>query len=693
MKMRKRKTTLTCLRSNDGTDRIRNWVSDRYDFIIQKRGRGNPRRKKKNRREYVDGFFSFDIETTNYKELKQSFMYCWSFCMDKYVLIGRTWEQFRFLMEELSLYLRDKEYIIIWVHNLSFEWQFLKSIFRNELTDVFALDNRKVVRMTVMEHFEFRCSYILTNNSLAQLTKNMAVKHRKLDGNKFDYTKVRTPGRDLKKYELLYSAVDVLGLCEALKVYFRAVGCNFYNIPMTNTGFVRNDLKLAIRRGCRYSYMTYIQPDLPLLHALHDSFRGGNTHGSRYMAGRIVGEIDDFDRESSYPAELINKNYPHHFVHCGKVTWQEMCRKVKKNKMAALLVVRMVDVKLRDPFWPVPYLAIGKCRKVRDAVEDNGRLISCSHLITTINDVDLRILVSEYQFKIEILDSWFSAYKPLPEAVKDVLRKYGSAKTLLKGVAGQELDYQVAKGRFNSIYGCCVMYPIKPHLVYKDGEFIDAGDKSEEELLTQYSKKGFLPYQWGVWCTSWARYELERGMKMVGHKLVYTDTDSLKFLSDPSISFDAYNEEMIELARKNNAVFLDKEGKEHFLGRFLSEGHHEKFVTLGAKKYVTEDQGHLALTLAGVKKKAGAKELSDRGGIKAFKEGFVFRKSAGLSATYNDDTDEVITILGEKIHLISNIYLEASEYTLGITDDYDFILKLSAMMWNDEIDRNKLLTK
>lgn len=624
-------------------------------------------------------------------------MYMWSFQLEGYTLIGRSWDQFLLLLDELSLHMKEKEYLIIWVHNLSFEFNFLKSLFTFGEKDVFALDNRKVVKMSVLEHIEFRCSYILTNNSLSQLCKNMRVKHYKQDGARFDYSKIRTPGMALKSYELRYSEYDVRGLVEALKIYFKVSGnCNFYNINLTNTGFVRNDIKLALKAGMRYSYMRWIQPDLPMLEALHWAFRGGDTHNNRYYAGRIVGPEGSFDRESAYPAEMLSKKFPHHMTRCGPIEVSDALYKITKNKMAALLVIRVWDLRLRDIYSPNPYISLSKCKNVRNATLDNGRIIRADYLEMAITDIDLRILWNEYKFKFTIIDSWFGVYKPLPECLKDVLRKYGKAKTELKGVEGEELNYQVAKGRFNSIYGCCVMYPIKPLLLYKGGEFIEDTSKTDEELLRAYSSKGFLPYQWGVWVTAWARYELRRGQYIVGNdNLLYCDTDSVKFIEEPEHypDFRSYNEEWKNRMIEADSVFYDKDGKAHYLGQYEKEKSHDKFISLGAKKYAVQDGNKVGLTLAGVKKASGARELESKGGLSAFKVGMVFEKSAGLTATYNDEADMYIEIRGESIHIISNLYLEDTEYTLGITEDYDTIIHLAADLWNNKIDREKLLTR
>ena len=85
----------------------------------------------------------------------------------------------------------------------------------------------------------------------------------------------------------------------------------------------------------------------------------------------------------------------------------------------------------------------------------------------------------------------------------------------------------------------------------------------------------------------------------------------------------------------------------------------------------------LHITVAGVLKKEGAEELKD---IKNFNEGFIFREAGGQSALYNDDPEpKTVYIQGHKVDIVSNIALFPSTYTLGLSADYDQLLKLLAM--------------
>ena len=94
----------------------------------QKRRKGNQGRRN-NVRKYKDAICAFDIETTNDAESMQAFMYHWQFQLNEMTVTGRTWEEFSRFMGGLAEHLKPEEYLVIFVHNLSFEFQFLRGIY------------------------------------------------------------------------------------------------------------------------------------------------------------------------------------------------------------------------------------------------------------------------------------------------------------------------------------------------------------------------------------------------------------------------------------------------------------------------------------------------------------------------------------------------------------------------------------
>ena len=135
------------------------------DIPLQMRKRGNQSTSQKYF--YKDVVAAFDIETTYIEEIDNSVMYIWQMQIGKdQTIIGRTWYEFRRLIEKIKDALNDGERLVVYVHNLSFEFQFLSGIFDFSKDDVFAVDHRKVLKALLDDKIEFRCSYLQTNMSL-----------------------------------------------------------------------------------------------------------------------------------------------------------------------------------------------------------------------------------------------------------------------------------------------------------------------------------------------------------------------------------------------------------------------------------------------------------------------------------------------------------------------------------------------
>ena len=659
---------------------------ENFDYTIisstrnQRRKKGN-QGKRNNKRIYKDLLCAFDIETTNDRESTQAFMYIWQFQINEITVMGRTWEEFITFLERIKDELKTDEYIVIFVHNLSFEFQFLRGIYNFNKEEVFAIDSRKVLKCEMFNHFELRCSYLQTNMSLSEFTHKMGVQDVKLSGEDFDYSIARYPWTPLTDQELQYCINDVKGLVEAMRIQMDLEHDTFYTLPLTSTGYVRRDVKAAMRHFNRQELKDML-PDYNVFCMLREAFRGGNTHANRFYSNVILKDVHSMDFASAYPAAQITQRFPMSpWLREDGMNLDRCLLKIYKHKRACLMRINLFNVRLKDPMWGAPYLAKAKCRNIKNCENDNGRVLSAEYLETTLTDIDFKILLQEYEFDwIEFTDFYHSRYGLLPKQLRETVLEYFRRKTELKGVEGQELYYMKSKNKLNSVYGMSVQSPVKQSIDFIN-DFIDRQD-DERELLDAANKKAFMSYAWGVWTTAHARWELEEAINICGDRFVYCDTDSVKYIGD--LDFDSFNAKKKRRSEENGAVATDPKGIKHYLGVMEHDADYIEFATMGAKKYAYRyPDGTLGITIAGVNKTKGAAELEKAGGLKAFKEGFVFKEAGGTESIYNDDPEiKSLVREGREIPITANLFIKESEYTLGITAEYARILE-NANIWRE----------
>lgn len=652
-------------------------------YPVLKKPKGNPGGRKKEIN-YIDCVCAFDIETTTTtirgKEI--NFMYIWQFQIDEDVTVyGRTWSEFKFFLYRLRERMNKKQ-MVVYVHNLSYEWQYIKSVFNFGQDDVFATDSRKVVKCVIDKTFEIRDSYILTNMSLDAFTRKMNVEHQKLSGIEFNYDKVRYPWTDLTDRELEYCINDVRGLVEAVKAQMKRDGDTLYTIPLTSTGYPRRDMKRVMKNYTSHQALQDMQPDYQEYLLLRDCFRGGNTHANRYYAGKIVdsklihARILSADRSSSYPDVLMNCKYP-----MGK--WRkaqaskENLRNLIRNGYAVIFRAEFTDIRLKDPAWPVPNLSTDKCQTA-SALVDNGRILSAAYCRTALTDVDFRILLCEYQFSdIEVLEMYFTDYDYLPKPMRAVISEYYRQKTALKGKTDpfDILMYDKSKALLNGLYGLLAQDPLKQDIIWTGSEFIEAQDDPEQKLM-KHNRNAFISYSWGVYCTCHARMKLEQGIIIAGAQdFIYCDTDSIKYV-DHGQDWEPFNDLARKASEDSGACAYDSNQELHYMGVYEPDGEYKRFSTLGSKRYAYEDmRGDLHITISGVSKKA-ATEL---GKLENFKEGFIFYHPGKTEADYVDFPESDQIIIDDKlIEVTSYVIIRETTYNLSLSTSYKNLLRLIA---------------
>lgn len=616
-----------------------------------------------------------------------AFMYHWQFCFEDQVVFGRTWKDFKKLLGYLEhrLNLSYHNRLVVYVHNLSFEWQFMRKFV--EFEDGFFVDKYKPLKILLKNGIEFRDSLALSNMKLEKFCEHEKnVIHRKLSGEEFNYDTLRTPAYKLSEYEEGYCYNDVRGLVECIKSRYEEF--NVVHIPMTSTGYVRNDARKMMRQN-RKNREKFL--DLALNKDLYkmcrDAFRGGDTHANRKIVNKLLKYIQSFDITSSYPASMMMDKYP-----MTAFSWISLDTfyKLDFNEDAVLMEVMIVNPKYKGN-CNIPYIPISKCSVIPDIhhrIEDNGRLLKADGaIVMTLTEIDYQIIMNEYDFD-EIRyneDKMYAAKKGyLPKELRDCIMKYYRKKTELKDVKGKEYEYNRAKALLNALYGMMVMRIDQGEVKYVDGKYVESEPDLEAVLQKYYkSRNNFLSYQWGVWVTANSRKRLRDMLNVIGKDVCYVDTDSIKCKNDHRKDFEKINKEIKKTAILSGAFAKNKDGITFYLGTWDYEGTYEKFKTLGAKKYLLqmwvkneetgEDELKTISTIAGVDKKVGAKYFEENG-FDHFTIGEPIPKSGHIVAFYNDSDIHDVIIDGEHIENGSNLALINDVYTIGITDSFEYLL-------------------
>lgn len=575
---------------------------------------------------------------------------------------------------------------IVYIHNFSFEFQFLINVLQFDY--VFARQARKPL-FAEWNTYQFRCSYFLTNMSLAVWAEQRKLKVKKLVGD-LDYTVLRTPKTKLTDTELAYCFNDVLVMYYGLQQYKEKYG-HIIDIPFTQTGEVRKEVIERMNVSSEYKYrkrcLKLIPETIEDYSLLCDCFMGGYTHSNAVHTDIVLDNVCSKDISSSYPTVMCLEKYP--------MTYFEEtipCEDYFNNDNYSYIITFDVE-HLRSKRWNT-WLSFSKCTKIKGYSLDNGRVLKADFVQLSLTNVDYEMFQLCYDFEnLNIIDFRVSSNDYLsPTFVKYILELYGN-KTTLKGIEEQEPLYMKSKQYVNSMYGMMVTKNITDTIEFEE-------DRWKKELLNEnsfYTKiasekkklsKTFGAFQFGVWVTAYARRNLWQGILALDYNVVYCDTDSIKFIDCDSNFFNEYNKRIEE--RENERANMlgipkekfcpkDRNGISHRLGIFDDDGQYKKFKTLGAKKYCYVDNDNkLHMTVSGVRKNA----VSQLHNIEDFKDGTVFdvEHAQKLLMTYIDDMTPIVWNKGHYDEFYSKyqygICAQPTTYSLGITDDYESILTM-----------------
>ena len=679
-----------------------------YD-VETKRSYSKKKGEKKNK--YCNDILTFDIEVTSawideygdiigYEKGKGAdywnglthlaLCYIWQFSFNDKVYYGRELRDFENVLNELP---KDCE-IVIWVHNLAYEFHFLNNFI--EWKNVFAKTPHKPIKCVPKKYpnIEFRCSYMLTRLSLESWGKQIGY-HK--DVGFLDYEVIRTPYTELTEKEMQYCEDDCLVVYKGIQVYKQRYG-NIRDIPLTQTGTVRRVVKDMLMKDREYNlFIKRLIPRSPEEYKmLMKVFSGGYTHANRFFSNTtVMGYIEHYDFASSYPSVMICEKYP--FTPWRYMTDKEMPSDDDFKDYAYILVLRFSNIRC---VTCNTFIQSNKCDCV-NIERDNGRVLSADELTMTMTEQDWLTIKESYEWdSVEVLRKYISKKEYLPKKFIEYILELYSNKTTLKDVEGMEDLYMQSKQYINSLFGMSVTAIVQPDVIFDGKEWsikvLDSvslmGHFEKLRNIRQREKRYFLSYSWGIYITAYARRNLWKCILDCDRDCIYCDTDSIFVLGKHDFSW--YNED-VNRKMKDACEYMGidfektrpktKKGVEKPLGIFAAEDPCSEFKTLGAKRYVERRiaDGKLHLTVSGINKDAVELLHND---INNFRDGFDFNMDADCvdkkMLTYLTDMPVVKFPDGYVSTYKEGINMRRTGYLLTLSDEYKSLLEFCAMPVN-----------
>ena len=567
--------------------------------------------------EYLPIYSGFDIETTNVitDESKAAYMYHWQLVIASdeigYIYLGRRWELFFDLYNRLVEFSRlgTVRKLLCWVANLGFEFQFLRTRLLWDEDNFFAREERHPLAAPTKDGFDFREALSISGGSLAQLAKDYTTT-QKLKGDLY-YKIMRSWKTPLTDTEKDYCINDVAILAEWSSFIFSKYIYPDKKIPLTKTGLLRSEVRNELKNILGYQgakdYKQLVQNAFPdcetYQYWFRWLFRGGYVHANITNTGYVIKNAIGEDETSAYPAWMNFGYYPGTpFV--ARYDLENFSQYLKEK--CCIITVKFTNIQRKTS---ISYESKHKCLELTDALIDNGRVAAAGEMKVVLTELDWQIYTKLYRWEsAEIICLWTSEKIRLPKFILNVLNRHYLNKAKMKkaGLSGTP-EYAIEKSGVNAGYGLLVTRMELSSVKYSNNLENWQIEENNLDFEAEKAKQILLP-QWGIWVTAHARWALfQPGFKIIDELgadyIIYNDTDSYKCRKHPRVLeiFEEYNKwiaKKIQAAGLTDPAFDD-------LGMFdLESPNITRIKTLGAKRYMTEEDGKIKATVAGMPKSA-----------------------------------------------------------------------------------------
>lgn len=477
---------------------------------------------------------------------------------------------------------------------------------------------------------------IFPNFSVDRIAKSFGLPISKL---KIDYHEYREVGHILTKQEIDYIRNDVEIVARALKMMFEE------NLnKMTLASDALSSFKTLFRGNFRN---TFPQLDVEMDEEIRRSYRGGFTYVNEKYKGKERGKGMTLDVNSLYPSVLRCVNdeimpYGLPLYYDGKY----------ENDPEYPLYVQTFTCKFKLKPNKIPCIQL---KNMMGFIANEWLKDSKNELITlTLTSPDFELFMDHYYIEDMVYHGGFKF-----KGAKDLFTKYVDYWTEQKIKAGKEGNKgkrQIAKNLLNSLYGKFGVSPksSKKLPFYREDGTVSYVIKEDEKPRTTV----YIPV--AAFCTAFGRSKVIRtsqairdySMKKYGYDAyIYSDTDSIKCnLTDD------------DLDELKDLIKID----DYKLGYWAKEEEFDRILCLRQKCYITESDGKVHPTIAGL-----PKYLSPIVNFENFKQGFT---TANLTikdmqdlARKNGATDEEVEALHHKTtfkHVNGGIVLLETDFTI-----------------------------
>lgn len=605
----------------------------------------------------------------------------------------REWEELRQAFEDVRACFGDKT-TLVYVHNLSFDIDY---IYKNLSRPKSMLSNSSHgIIASILEDYpfiEFRCSYKLSGMSLAKIGKSLG--YPKLDST----YRFILPQDEVTPDEWSYCERD----CDVVGKYILQVILpefkHLRNIPLTKTGRVRKTFAKHYSETEKTPLWDTLPPE-DCYQAMQDAFAGGLCLCNPMYTGQVITDVDSYDIKSSYPFVMLTERYPYTITRDYEPTLEMLKEKFWIAK------IRFHKIKSRFAWG---WLSDAKMNAVDTITAEryNGKLLNAGWIERTITNVDYEMICKTYTFEnIEILEFYHLrnyGYLPSPyiETIKQFAIKKSDLSKVVKSLSEDDpqyieknIEYMLSKNDFNGIYGMSVQKLVQTDYFLTD----DFQYSSADPVYAQTNKHIKRNFLFGIYITAYARKNLLTAvLHNSPHLLLYTDTDSIKFVSNGV--FHGTNVRMLKRYRKYPAL--------RNLGIFEHDAHYDKFVYWGAKKYCYEKHGKVYTTVAGLPKikdkplmfyRENPDDLEELTNIEQFHPPMIFKDcKLGSKYIYLDhsfDSEDGFDMVNFKqnlgvqeylekhnIHTVGGVGLYKVSYSLDITEsDKELILQCQSVL-------------